>query len=181
MSIAKRLIQQSIENRSRKGGYTFVNYKPQATFTGKGVYSGVTGRHLLSQEINIEDFNTDVTRWGKDVLMKLKPSAAAASVKGKGELVKSLKVNFKKEDLQIVRVGFGMARHGVFLVKGVGRGYVMSGDTVKRTAMGPSDNVRKPKDWFNRVLDPEIAGLQNILIKHTGDAVVLNINRIFIK
>lgn len=63
-------------------------------------------------------------------------------------------------------VGFQFERHGVFVQKGVGRKYPLTG---KQPVSNPSGNERKPYDWFNSLLDKEIPELANKIAEINAD------------
>ena len=53
----------------------------------------------------------------------------------------------------IDRASIKFERHGVFVQKGVGRGYQMQEGFVHRVAKTPmSGKIRQPADWFNSVI-----------------------------
>ncbi len=71
-------------------------------------------------------------------------------------------------------VGFYFERHGVFVHKGVGRGYQSNGKGfVTRTAKYPARyRERVAVEWFNPVLDRNIPILANELANINADAAV---------
>jgi hypothetical protein len=69
---------------------------------------------------------------------------------------------------KIYALGYKMPRHGVFVEKGVGRGHPIGNNGLKR----------KPKPWFNPVIEREVVTLGNIAAKHGADIAA---NRIFIQ
>ncbi len=71
-------------------------------------------------------------------------------------------------------VGFSFERHGVFVHKGVGRGYQSNGKGfVTRTAKYPPRyRERVAVEWFNPVLDRNIPILANELANINADAAV---------
>lgn len=62
-------------------------------------------------------------------------------------------------------ISYKFPRHMVFVAKGVGNG-------VPAALAGTSATKRKPKDWFNKVLDEEIEELADGVAERTGDAIV---------
>ncbi len=73
-------------------------------------------------------------------------------------------------------------RHGVFVHKGVGRGYQMQGGVVIRTAKLhiPNPRPRTPEAWFNPILEQTLPELADKLAEINADAV-LNITRVLIR
>jgi hypothetical protein len=82
-----------------------------------------------------------------------------------GKLSSSIQVKTKREGGAVELVSFSFERHGVFIHKGVGRGYEMSSGFVIRTAKSGSTAERHPQEWFNPTLDDFIPELANRLAK----------------
>ena len=199
MGVMKRILENQMYG-GRSAGFNFSNENPEVSFDRSGVFSGVSGQHLLKKTINIDAFNNDVRSWGKKVAVLLRNKVKSLFSKGKstirvyqsgihkgkkeGKLSNSIRAKFRKErgGEQIETIGFGLERHGVFLQKGVGRGYVASGGGITRIAKTEDITAyRVKKDWFNSTLEDNIKPLSNIITKHTGDAIVLNTKRMFIQ
>ncbi len=66
-------------------------------------------------------------------------------------------------------VGFLFERHGVFVHKGVGRGYKADGTV---SVKHPSGNPRQPVEWFNPVVNKHIPELADRLAQISADAVL---------
>jgi len=66
-------------------------------------------------------------------------------------------------------VGFLFERHGVFVHKGVGRGYHADGSV---SVKHPSGNPRHPVEWFNPVVNKHIPELADRLAQISADAVL---------
>ena len=79
-------------------------------------------------------------------------------------------------------VGFSFERHGVFVHKGVGRGYQSNGNGfITRTAMYPAKHQeRVAVEWFNPVLEKYIPELADKITEINADAAV-NATRMMIK
>lgn len=127
----------------------------------------------------LEEFNSKIMDWGSRVKAALPSSISSHGISGK-QLRRSIKNRYKYDYGEIDRIGFAFARHGVFVHKGVGRGYVMQGDTVVKTAKTSEGFNRSPKPWFNPVIESYIPELQQIVSDYT-DKAVLNTVRIFIR
>jgi hypothetical protein len=135
-----------------------------------------------------ETFNQEVLQWGFRTRNLLKGSIASLSMKGKGELVRSLQMKTKKDSGEIDRIIFSFHRHGVFFHKGVGRGYIiLSGrvirghrleskhgsNTLENTARhGEGPILRRPKPWFTPVFEKEIPRLADIITRLKADAIL---------
>lgn len=66
-------------------------------------------------------------------------------------------------------VGFHFERHGVFVHKGVGRGYKADGTV---SVKNPSGHPRQPREWFNPVVGKHIPELADRLAQISADAVL---------
>jgi len=120
-------------------------------------------------------YNKAILNWGYATRNKLKFSIARLSMKGKGDLMRSLVTKAKWDYGEIDRLEFSFLRHGVFFHKGVGRGYFIQGGKVVRgykskvlRGMGgrreseggfvlvSGPHRRKPKQWFTPTIDKEV-------------------------
>lgn len=137
--------------------------------------------------VDVDQQNAIVLAWQSKVRSKLRSSARWFSdgktksfvIRGpqrEGKLANSIQSKNKKEFGLIESVTYTFERHGVFVHKGVGRGYVKKGEFVTRTA-----KKRDPKkigkdrvavEWFNPVLDQYLPELADRLAKVNADAVI---------
>lgn len=135
-----------------------------------------------------EELNKAVMRWGFKTRMQLKASVARLSMKGKGDLVKSLQFKAKKDFGEIDRAIFAFTRHGAFFNRGVGRGYIsVNGKVVRGVRKDKShsankpDNalihavqgpmMRQPKEWFNPVFAKAVPELADLITKTKADHI----------
>ncbi|MFK5893729.1 MAG: hypothetical protein QM504_10965 [Pseudomonadota bacterium] len=194
----KRILEQQMGGGGT-GGYHFTNTDPEVTLKRTGPFKGSSGQHLLKKTVNIDLFNNDVRGWGKKMAGKLRTGARSRFSNGKTspriytsgihagkreqKLSRSIRVKFRKErgGEQIDTIGFALERHGVFLQKGVGSGYVSSGGSVARVAKSEAGTYRFKSNWFNDPVGAALPELSKIIVKHTGDAIVLNTKRMFIQ
>jgi len=174
MSLAKRLLE------SRQNRRTAFPHSWEGPFDIDIHEEGITHRYERSMDSQaLEEFNEKIKSWGSKVKGALPASISTQGIEG-SQLRRSIKNRYKYEFGEIYRIGFAFARHGVFVHKGVGRGYRMQGDTVVKTAKTPEGFNRKPKPWFNPVIESYIPELQQIISEYT-DKAVLNTVRIFIR
>jgi hypothetical protein len=201
MGIMKRILENNKYNSRASSGFSFTNEDPEVVLQRAGVFSGVTGQHMLQHKITIPKFNEDVKVWGDKTAENLRNEVDSVTSKGKqksprvykkgihqgkreGKLRDSIRAKYRieKGGAQIESIGFNLERHGVFLQKGVGAGYKASGASVARTAKKEdAEPFRFRKNWFNNVLDRNISELSEIVVHHAGDAIVLNTKRMFIQ
>jgi len=182
----------------KKAGFVFTSDKSTIGLQRTGSFQGFSGQHMLSSSMNIPAFNADVKKWGFVTSSHLKRSVASLS-KGKSavriynsgihqgkkerKLQQSIKATFQTEQggAQIESIGFGLERHGVFLQKGVGRGYSMQGGSAQRTATNEPIAFRTRNNWYNSVLEFRKENLAKVIVKHTGNSIVMNTKRMFIQ
>ena len=86
-----------------------------------------------------------------------------------GKLADSITSRTGKSLGTIERISFNFERHGVFVHKGVGRGYPKSG---KKNIEESSGKGRKPVEWFNPVIDKYIPELADRIAEINADAAV---------
>jgi len=137
---------------------------------------------ISTPQLNPEAQNQLAQRWTSMVQQHLR-GAATLFTNGKDgtvhkpgrsekKLDQSITGKTKKDFGVVDRITFTFERHGVFVHKGVGRGYQMQGGMVVRTAKSKTTEVRQPAEWFNPVLDQALPELADKLAEINADAVV---------
>jgi len=90
-----------------------------------------------------------------------------------GKLVNSIKPSTKSHYGEVDTISFSFERHGIFVHKGVGRGWEMTGKLVTRTAKSKMKNGgRNAVEWFNPVIDINAPILANQIAEVNADAVL---------
>ncbi len=176
-------------------GYLKNNFGTNGNFKGKAsrYVSQSTGSQPDPQ--TVQQQNALVQKWAPMVRSSLRGSARWFS-DGKTEsfvirdggkqterkLAASIMSKVGKEFGLANYIGFSFERHGVFVHKGVGRGYQSNGNGfVTRTAKYPARvRERVAVEWFNPVLDRNIPILADELANINADAAV-NATRMRIK
>jgi hypothetical protein len=140
---------------------------------------------MTQEQVNRQ--NAIVLLWTPKVRRLLRGSAAWFSdgktepfvIRGKGsktrtegKLVNSIRESTRKNYGEIDTISFTFERHGVFVHKGVGRGYEQSGRFVVRTAKGPVTRERVAVEWFNPILDKTIPELADKIANVNADAAL---------
>lgn len=158
----------------------------------------------------IEEQNAEVKKWSSMVTRKLKTSASRFQ-HGKSGMVMRHKPSQHQEaklkdnlNAKIYKnyglaegVGIKIERHGVFVQKGVGRGYIASGGFVIRGKKNSKDVQlyakaqnravaskkattgtmnRRPVDWFNSIIEANMPELIEKITNINADAVVKQAN-----
>lgn len=173
MGIMKRISEQG-SNRSRAFPNTW-----EGPFDIEIKEEGVTHRYERSMDMaDVDKFNAAIQAWGAKVRAALPPSISGLGIKG-NKLSSSIKDRYFYDYGEIYRIGISFRREGIFVHKGVGRGYKMQGGTVVKTSKSPGFN-RFPKPWFNPVIESHIAELGEIINSYV-DTAIINTARIYIR
>ena len=100
-----------------------------------------------------------------------------------GKLTNSIKDQYKERYGETYGVSFKFERHGVFVQKGVGRGYSIptkGGSVVRKNKEPAIGRERLPVDWFNPIIEQHLPELANRLAEIRADAV-LNTSKLLMK
>lgn len=152
-------------------------------------------------DISLDAYNQKVTDWGSQTGNKIRTSIRSLTSKGKGDLLRSLRLKTGKLYGEVDKLSYHFLRHGIFVHKGVGRGYHMEAGRVVRGSK-PSKKTsekdlnvnfrlrqvilrsagikRKAVPWFNPVIGENIQSLADIVTEMNTDRVV-NATKILIK
>lgn len=124
----------------------------------------------------IARLNQIADKWASDTVSSLK-SGAAQFRKGRGDLVRSLKKRLRTDFGVVERIAFSLARQGIFVEKGVGRGFPIS----RQGAGGGIGGGRLPKPWFNPVFIKGLPELADKVAETFADMYLSEMERILIK
>lgn len=141
---------------------------------------------------NIDTYNQEIISWGNQTRRLLHgkiPKGGKHTGKRDISLSRSLRMSAFKTFGEIDRIAFTFSLHGIFLQKGVGRGYISKNGIVSRgshekrtdfkTVSGPI--VRKPVDWFNGPLYSRFEKLADIVAAYKADQAIINFKRMKIQ
>jgi len=144
-------------------------------------------------DFNIREQNDAVNRWASMVQRYMRGAAVIlqhgkdGTISRPGRTERKLEYSIRKSSRftygVITGLSFVFERHGVFVHKGVGRGYEMQGNTVVRTAKSDASLVtreREPFEWFNPIIEQSLPELADKLAEINADAVV-NATRMLIR
>jgi hypothetical protein len=165
---------------------------------------------MESKEINnwIQEQNTAVKGWANMVTRKLKSSALQFRHGKSGMVQRGTGTKYQRNEDKLINsigrkiymasglaegIGFKIERHGVFVHKGVGRGYIMEGGVVirgyktplgiKKQAKNSNRSVaskqkisgtinRHPAPWFNPVIENTVPELADKIAVINAEAVI---------
>ena len=133
---------------------------------------------------DVAKHNAIVKKWAPKVKRQLKNSTMVRFTNGKhtsfvmrkgrmeGKLSESVKARIGKKMGVSELVSFSFERHGIFVHKGVGKGYEMKGGVVIRTTKSASAEQRNPVSWFNPILERYIPLLANDIATVNANAAL---------
>lgn len=167
-------------NRSRKRGGE--GYPLDIWIEGD---TGLTQQWERQQDRKaVAEFNRKVRAWGTKVNAALQASIGEMIAEDK-TLSGSLKQNYRhwgkapQAGQEITSIGFGFEEAGLYVHLGVGRGYNREGGTVVVTKRHNRDMMRRPKPWFDPVIEQHIPELEKIVTDYCGE-LFINTTRILI-
>jgi hypothetical protein len=142
-----------------------------------------SGAVINSSDFNPKEQNAIIRKWINMVQRRLRVTANSfrhgkerSSIhhgRNESRLSPSIRSQTRQDYGVIDRASILFERHGVFVHKGVGKGYQMIGGTVVRNAKSINPlKMREPREWFNPVIDQALPELIQKLEKINADAVV---------
>lgn len=182
MGLNKRLYEEK-QNRKVKYNRMPDNRWPlDVTIEGD---TGMTQQWERQQDTKaVALFNKKIRAWGAKVDSALRTSIGIHIEEDK-ELLKSLKQNYRhfgkspKRGEEITSIGFRFREEGIFVHLGVGKGYNMEGGTRVITKKTDREWRRRPKPWFNSIIEKHIPELVEIVKEYCG-SLIINTTRIYI-
>ena len=176
---AERMAGYGRKNRRSRGeGYPIELYIEGDT--------GITQQWERQQDKEaVAEFNRKVRAWGRTVNTALQTSIGQMITEDK-TLSSSLRQNYRhwgkvpQAGQEITSIGFAFEEAGLYVHLGVGRGYNREGGTVVVTKKHNRDKMeRKPKPWFDPVIEKHIPDLEKIVTDYCGE-LFINTTRILI-
>lgn len=198
MSAQRFAVKKKVARRAGIGIPAIVmgrNANPRVTFE---MDMGATAQFLRIQDSpRLQQFNRDVAAWGRDVANQLRGNvgtlfASHGSADHRLALsIESYVAYDKQYHMEVYRVGFRFARHGVHLHYGAGRGYgglkgsrwmdrmgyMKQTDENSLGKMGTGK--RQEVDWFNPILERNLQRLADIAADYCAD-MILNTDYLFL-
>lgn len=174
MSIAKRLLEQRQNSRGR-----IIRNNTEGPYDLEITSEGITAAYQRRKDTEaMQEYNAKLKTLWTQVQSELRTSVDMV-VRHNRHLGRSIKPNIYYEDGEAFKLGFSFRHEGVYIHKGVGRGYVASGGGVVKTSRTPGFN-RRPKLWFNPVIERNMPALKKIVTEYNKD-LIINTTRIFIQ
>lgn len=149
-----------------------------------------------------DERNAVIRAWFASQKPKLATEAKGLGINTySGDFYKMLRAKTYVRQGKVIGGGFGMPRHAIYVHKGVGRGYpieVAGGQSITRTKAaqklrdrgynksaiastlavsmaGKKNKKRKPKGWFNPIIDRNLPVLADQVARHDADIIATNI------
>lgn len=194
----KQLVRISRAGHIQIPSIVVPNYNPRITFISESdtaMYQRVKDTEALNE------FNSKVKAWGEKVEAELKASAQSRFHHSDRDITEefprlsdSIKLNLrfdKQYKLETRSVGFSVARHGVYLHEGAGRGYggligskwtdkYGKQHTTAESSLGKmGTGSRQAEYWFNDVIRNNMPELADIVSNYSLD-IIINMNSIFL-
>lgn len=115
--------------------------------------SGYPGKTALG---GFEDLNREVQSWSSATRKHLVSEQNTSGIEHYSGRLSKVSYGFKKQFGEINMIGFRFMRYGVYVEIGVGRGNKIT----------DPDRNRKPKPWFNPVIDRDVTVLAGLIAEH---------------
>jgi hypothetical protein len=141
---------------------------------------------MTKERVQFTGVNKEILSWKSGTTSALKSQIGMLTSEGKGELISKLR-GYVDHDPNgtIYRVAWKFPKHGIFLIQGTGRGYVLEDGKVIR-AVRKNNAIyrisksieRHPKDWFNPVLEARIPELSRRISQYYADKAVEQIDNV---
>lgn len=149
-----------------------------------------------------EQRNAVIRTWFNAQVLPLGMNAVHLGIKPySGAFYNTFKAKTYMRDHKIIGGGFGMPRHAIYVHKGVGRGYPIEiagrqsitrtkaaqklqdrgynktaiANTLAVSMAGKQNKKRKPKEWFNPIIDRNLPVLADQVARHDADIIANNI------
>ena len=114
------------------------------------------------------ELNREVKGWAFGTRTELMSQVGRLDIHKTGQLYRSIRFRMGYDSGQVEKVGYQFPRYGVFVHKGVGRGWPIS----RVKTQGRQPGGRMPKRWFNPVMDEQLVELGDLVQQHFADLTV---------
>ncbi|MNS40544.1 hypothetical protein D3C72_728640 [compost metagenome] len=111
---------------------------------------------------NSASFKDQVKQWTKETYLKAKARTALLRIGVTGHADDMFRTSVRQRYGEIDSISFKMVRYMVFVHKGVGKGNKISDPGRKK----------KPKEWFNPIIDERLPQLADMVAAEKADSTV---------
>lgn len=140
-----------------------------------------------------EDFNRGVLKWAKNTKQKLQLNILRLTTTGTDYAHDHTDVKVRKFHGEASRIAFNHPYYMIFVHKGAGKGYGGSKTKLFTRADGTKGKTnpnslgkmgtgkRKPKEWYNPIIEQEYPSLEAIILPYHGEKAINRLQKILIK
>lgn len=140
-----------------------------------------------------DQFNQDVSKWTRKTKRQLKLEVIRSTVIYSGHARKDLDAKVRRYAGEASKINFAFPFYMAFVHKGAGKGYGGSKTglftrtngskgTTNPNSMGKmGTGKRRPKPWFNPVVEARFPALEELVAVYHGGKVALNVQRILVR
>jgi hypothetical protein len=141
----------------------------------------------------LDKFNQDVSKWTRGTKRELKLEVIQLTAIYSGHARTDLDAKVRRYAGEASKINFAFPYYMAFVHKGAGKGYggTKTGlftrtngtkGTTNPDSMGKmGTGARRPKPWFNPVVESRFPALEEIVARYHGEKVTLNIQRILVR
>jgi len=141
----------------------------------------------------VDEYNKDINEWTAETKRKIKREVLQLTARYSGKGYAEQKAAARKYAGEASKITFSFPYYMVFVHKGAGRGYGgnitgqftrrngSKGETNKRSMGRMGTGKRKPKPFFNPVIEAQFPALADLVANYKGDKVILQIQKILIR
>ena len=120
---------------------------------------------------DFERYNQGVKSITSNKTALLKAAIGSLNIGQTGELLKTIRTNYKLSFGEINAIGFAMTKGGVMTEKGVGKGVKIDSAKSNGAVIG-----RHAKPWFTPIMDATVIELADFVASQKADALIKAIN-----
>ena len=141
----------------------------------------------------IDVYNKDVRNWSADTKRKIKREVLQLTAKYSGQGYAKQEAKTRLYAGEASKITFSFPYYMVFVHKGAGRGYGGSISKKFTNAKGGKSGTnplsfgrmgsgkRKPKPWFNPIIEQQFPQLADLVTDYKTDKAILQMQKILIK
>ncbi|MGY4385629.1 hypothetical protein ACVWYN_002675 [Pedobacter sp. UYP24] len=140
----------------------------------------------------VDKYNQDVSKWTRETKRQLKLEVIKLTTQYSGHSRSDLDAKVRRYAGEASKINFAFPFYMAFVHKGAGKGYGGSKTglftrangskgTTNASSMGKmGTGARRPKPWFNPVVEERFPRLEELVAVYHGGKVALNIQRILV-
>jgi hypothetical protein len=127
---------------------------------------------LSKNDLSSRAYNNAIRKWGRSTRSDIINEGHRLGINSKSGSLERIRNSYGMRHGEIIRASFGIVRHLIYVHKGVGRGWPISRQSGIVSALAGG---RKPKPFFNGIIDRKINQLADDVAHFKADIIVENI------